>query len=537
MLALVALSLAVLAAGCGGSSSKTAAGNAPGGGSTSRTFTMAMPSVPSTLDNEFVIHPMVISYQPLVYDSLRGYATKKSKFGNFDEADIFTPKFAGLLAQSTAVDSTKTKYTFKLRANAKSFYGNTLSADDVIWAFKRKLALNANSGLNMQVGGIKDIAQVKKIDALTVEISTAGYHPLFEHFTTLFFANSIWDSTEVKKHTTAKDPWAKEWLSRNDAGYGAYHVTSYRPGSEMILEANPGYWGPKPYFNRIVWKEVPSAANRLALLAGKSVDYAYGLTSKARSQLRADKKVAVLDHPSNAFIEIGLNNKLAPFTNKDFRLALAYAFPYQQVLDSVYYGEATPRRSIVPSTYPGYTDKYWAAKTDVARAAQLLKSSGVDPSSTTINIAIDSTNGDAEQVALLARTAWGKLGIKTNVDKQAPATYSDRLGKRQDQAYIFGDQAIYPDAGFATWLWFHTKNFPAWSNYNNPTLEKLFTTADAKKDPAARMADYDTVQKILMQDMPVISVAQPGFHVTMDPTVKGYAWFPDNALRVQSLSR
>lgn len=525
----LALALSVLAAGCGGSSAKPTADGT--------TFTMAMPSVPSTLDNEFVIHPMVISYQPLVYDTLRGYATKKFDGGNFDEADIFTPKFTGLLAESTTVDATKTKYTFKLRANAKSFYGNSLSTDDVIWAFRRKLALNANSGLNMQVGGIKDISQVKKIDPLTVEINTDGYHPLFEHFTTLFFANSIWDSTEVKKHITAKDPWAKGWLSRNDAGYGAYHVTSYRPGSEMILETNPGYWGPKPYFNRIVWKEVPSAANRLALLTGKSVDFAYGLTSKARSQLREDTKVAVLDHPSNAFIEIGLNNKLAPFDNKDFRLALAYAFPYQEVLDNVYYGEASPRKSIVPSTYPGYTGKYWAAKTDTAKAQELLKSSGVDPASTTINVAIDSTNGDAEQVALLARTAWGKLGIKVNVDKQAPATYSDRLGKREDQAYVFGDQAIYPDAGFATWLWFHTKNFPAWSNYNNPTLEKLFVTADAKKDPTARMADYDTVQKILMEDMPVISVAQPGSHVTMDPTIKGYAWFPDNAVRVQRLSR
>ncbi len=526
LLAAVAVA-AVGLAGCGGDDSSADGGH---------TLTMAMPSVPPTLDNEFVIHPMVIAFQPNVYETPLKYASKPSANGPYEEADIFTPTFAGGLAESWTVDKPKRVWTFKLRANARSPFGNTLSADDVIWSFERKLSLKANSALNMERAGIKSITQIKKVDADTVRITTAGFKPLFPHVMTLFFGSSIWDSTEVKKHTTTDDPWAKDWLSKNAAGYGAYQVTEYTPGSQMVLEANPNYYGDKPFFSKVIWREVPDAANRLSLLEGGSVDYAFDLTPQQRSTIRDDTALQVLDNPSNAFIELGFNTQMTPYNDPNFRRALAYAFPYEDVLKTVYFGEGAPRRSIVPSIYPGYTDKYWAGKTDIARAKELIAKVKL-PEGFTLPIAVDSSSAVAEQIALLARTSFAGIGVSAEVDKQPPATFSKRLADRQQPAYIFGDQAIYPDVGFSTWLWFHDANFPAWSEYKNPRMERLFIEGDSKSDPAARQKVYDEVQQILMRDMPVIPIAEPGWHITMKKDIGGYVWFPDNATRLQFLSR
>ena len=45
----------------------------------------------------------------------------------------------------------------------------------------------------------------------------------------------IMNSKLAKAHATPKDPWAQEWLERNEAGSGAFKVESWNPGQELIL--------------------------------------------------------------------------------------------------------------------------------------------------------------------------------------------------------------------------------------------------------------------------------------------------------------
>ena len=50
-------------------------------------------------------------------------------------------------------------------------------------------------------------------------------------------------------------------------GSGPYKVTKWTPGTEVIFERNETWaCGPKPKIPRIIWRMVPSAGNRRALL-------------------------------------------------------------------------------------------------------------------------------------------------------------------------------------------------------------------------------------------------------------------------------
>lgn len=523
--------------GCGGNTQPSnQTQNGTGTNNTSDTFVVAMPSTPPTLDNEFVIHPMVISVQPLLYDTMINYETKQDSQLGIGVADIFTPKFKQALAESWSVSDDGKKYTFQLRKGVKSNYGNEMTADDVVWTYQRKLTLGGNSMMNMNLAGLQEPSQVKKIDNYTVEVNLKQASPLFEHVHTLFFSNSVWDTTEVKKHVTSEDPWAKDWLSKNSAGFGPYYVEKFTSGQEMILAANPNYYGEKPFFKKIIWKEVPQSSNRLALMINGAVDMAYGLNAKERQELKGKSDIKVQYHPSNNFMELAFNNQTKPFDNKELRKAIAYAIPYNDILKTVFYDEARLRKSIVPDIYPGYNGSYWKYETDLNKAKELLKQAGYE-NGVSFKIAIDVGEPEAEQVALLIKSNLEKINIKVDIDKLPSATFADKQGKRELPAFIWTEQPIYADMGFATWLWFHDENFPAWSEYKNPEMEKLFTENLFLKDKEKRTKGFDRVQQILMEDMPVIPIVERGWYVPMKSDIKGYTWFPDNSTRFQYMSR
>ena len=60
-------------------------------------------------------------------------------------------------------------------------------------------------------------------------------------------------------------------------GLGPYRLVSHQPGVELVLEAYPGYWRKAPHVKRLVFKSVPEATTRLAMVKQGEADVAYGL--------------------------------------------------------------------------------------------------------------------------------------------------------------------------------------------------------------------------------------------------------------------
>jgi len=64
-------------------------------------------------------------------------------------------------------------------------------------------------------------------------------------------------------------------------------MTKWTPGAEVILERNDDWkLGPQPKVKRIVWRMVPSAGNRRALLERGDADISYELPNKDFVELR-----------------------------------------------------------------------------------------------------------------------------------------------------------------------------------------------------------------------------------------------------------
>jgi len=85
------------------------------------------------------------------------------------------------------------------------------------------------------------------------------------------------------------------WIGRlqeGTGGLGPYKFVSNTPGVELVMEAYEGYWRKVPSVKRLVFKSVPEATTRMAMLKRGEVDSRTCWTPRssgpeARSQFQA----------------------------------------------------------------------------------------------------------------------------------------------------------------------------------------------------------------------------------------------------------
>lgn len=101
-----------------------------------------------------------------------------------------------------------------------------------------------------------------------------------------------------EEHATEKDPWGLDYTKLNTAGSGAYRVVNWTAGTEVVLERNDKWvGGPLPKIKRIIWRMVPSAGNRRALLERGDADISYELPNKDFVELKSAGKLNIISTP------------------------------------------------------------------------------------------------------------------------------------------------------------------------------------------------------------------------------------------------
>ena len=138
------------------------------------------------------------------------------------------------LAESWSVSDDGLQYTFKLRSGVKFHDGTTLSADDVIKSFDRRLAVE---GLPSYM--LFDIARTEAKDPLTLVVTLKAPVNAFHHFMASPYGPKIMSGAILDAN---KGDHAQKFLSTGDAGTGAYAITGWKVGQSYTLSAFAGYF-------------------------------------------------------------------------------------------------------------------------------------------------------------------------------------------------------------------------------------------------------------------------------------------------------
>jgi peptide/nickel transport system substrate-binding protein len=422
--------------------------------------------------------------------------------------------------------------TFKLKKNATFHDGTPVAAKDVKWSLDRAVTVGGFPTFQMGAGSLTKPEQFVVLDDQTIRIDFLRKDRLTIPDLAVVVP-CILNSELVKKHATDKDPWGLEYTKQNTAGGGAYRVVNWNAGSEVVLERNDKWIsGPLPKVKRVIWRMVPSAGNRRALLERGDADISYDLPNKDFVELKDIGKLDIVSTPySNGIQYIGMNVKQPPFDNLKVRQAVAYALPYQKIMDAALFGLAKPMFGAPPGTpiavaWPqphGYI-------TDIGRAKQLLAEAGyANGFETTLSFDLGFA-GVNEPVCVLTQESLAQIGIKCTINKIPGATWRTELNKKVLPLYtnVFSGWLDYPEYFF---IWcYHGKNsiFNTMS-YQSKEMDALI---DAAVNAAAQgdKADYEKSVKgfveLAFADIPRIPLYQPYVNVAMQKNVSGYQyWF------------
>jgi peptide/nickel transport system substrate-binding protein len=461
-----------------------------------------------------------------VYDRLLTFGRKTLPNGavSYDYASL-QPE----LAESWQVAPDGMSVTFKLRKDATFHDGTPVTAKDVKWSFDRAVSIGGFPTFQMKAGSLEKPDQFVVVDDHTFRVTFLRKDKLTLPDLAVPVA-IIYNSALAKKHATASDPWAAEWLKSNPAGGGAYKVESWRPGQETVyVRFDAWRSGPQPKIRRVIVREVPSAGNRRALLEKGDADISFDLPPKDFKELSAAGKLTVIGVPvENAMQYVGMNVKNPPFNNVKVRQAVAYAMPYDKIMEGAVFGRAFKLYGAAPeaaaaSEWPQPT----TYKTDLAKAKTLLAEAGaVGGFETTLSFdqGLATMN---EPIAVLVSEALATIGIKTTINKIPGANWRAALLKK-DLPLItntFGGWLNYPEY-FFFWT-YHGQNavFNTMS-YQNPELDKLIDAARFDTDPARYREHVRGFIKIAYADAPRIPLFQPYLDVAMQKSVTGYQyWF------------
>lgn len=486
-----------------------------------------------TLDpqREFEFTAGFICYN--VYDTL---VTHKSA----EDLNTFVP----VLAKSWTISSDGTEYTFQLRDDVKFASGNPLTAEDVRFSLRRLKNLKGNP--SWMADHIKD---VQVVDATTVK--TILDESVADWLAILSGPNmSIVDSKLAREHgaTDAEDAsqtdTSEEWFNQNSAGSGPFVLRGWQKNDQISLEANPNYFMGAPKLRRIEIRDVPSPATQKLQIESGDVDVAQSLTPDLIMAMMNNPSVNIVvgQTLSNMYMGLTMNPDINQYlARKEVRQAIRAAVDYDGVMALANYqavrGPAVYSVGILGLTQAD-ADRI-NPKYDVGRARQLLDSAGLSggfsfeleygtgpsPTGVTYESIAQKLQSDLRAVNIDARL----------VPKEFSVMLTNYRAKKSQAVVSWNDPDYLGASDWAGQMVLHT-----WAPrlyFDSPQAKDLTKRADAATDQQQRIALYQQLLQLLVDEGPYVMLLQPKTQIAVGPSVRGYSYFPLGNVRLYDVSK
>ncbi len=442
--------------------------------------------------------------------------------------------------------------------------GATFDADDVMYTFQRAKSVSGAApigwflsnvasidGFGVEVFGDDPAAgelgdSIVRVDDYTVQIRQSEPNALLLPVLTIF-GLLIFDKETMEANATEADPWSHDYVNNTGApGFGGYCLESWTKNEQITYAAFPDYYRGAPSADRVSVRRVPQSSNRLVVLRSGQADLVTGLTPREFDSLADVDGITVAGVTGNENLFVHMNFDVEPFDNILLRQAIASAIPYEQIIATGYFGQATQWNGIVPSTYPGYSAAAGFTY-DPDRARELLAEAGYPEGA-----GLEAFEGAfalsyvAEKESTLGpivnviQTALREVGIPATLDPIPQTQYGDRQLVRRDLPFAINDQEkpIGVDAGYAIQLFFASPENGGLNNmvnYRNEALDAMWAQARVDPDTDSRNAILAEIQAMAVADVAWLPIVEYRTQWAFSDRISGLHWYPDNAIRYTDL--
>ena len=443
------------------------------------------------------------------------------------------------VAQTWEVSESGLVYTFNLNPNAKWSNGETITAHDFVGTYKRMLTASIAAEYSYMLfhvvgaedyllGKIDDFSQTgfKALDEHTLELTLHQRTPFLLHAMNHY----AWYPVPIKvidqfgglerKGTT----WTRP---ENFVGNGAFNLKSWQPNRKIIAERSPTYWDAENVpLDEIHFYPIESIDTEERMFRTGQLHITNEVPlSKIKTYLEESPEMISI-MPYNGVYFYRFNTTEPPFDDVRVRKALAYAINREDLVEKVTLANETPASHVVPPGLLTYTSDH-KLPANLVEAKRLLAEAGY-PNGEGFPQAdlIYNTSEKHRTIAEAIQQMWRKnLGINMGLYNQEWKVYLDAQDNLDFQIIRAGWIADYVDPHVFIDMW-KTGGGNNDTGWGNEEYDWMLSQALAAPNDEERFKVYNRMEKILIDEMPVL----PIYHYTnsklISPKVLGYKITP-----------
>jgi len=392
--------------------------------------------------------------------------------------NLMTPS----LAESWTVSRDQLTYEFKLREGLKFHNGDPFTSDDVKFSFQRA------KGARILREKVKEVTTP---GPYRVRFQLHEPWPDFMTFYGTLVSGAAWVVPKKYVEQVGDDGFRK-----HPVGLGPYKFVSHTPGVDLVMEANESYWRKTPHVKRLVFKMVPEATTRLAMLKRGEVDLAYLLDAPMAQEIKRDPnfKLAFSGAIGVFFLDyFDQWDPKSPWHDRRVRLAAITALDTRAINEAENLGASRLTGALAPRSFE-FTLPLEPYSYDPAKARKLLAEAGYPNG-------FDA--GDLYpyppyfSMGEAAAGYLGTVGIRTKIRSMERAAFVTAWSSKKLKGVCVCVSALYGNA--ASRMSEFVPSTGMFARGADPDVDELYKEQARETDKKKRTAMLHKIQQLLYE--------------------------------------
>ncbi|MBI3898266.1 MAG: ABC transporter substrate-binding protein [Gammaproteobacteria bacterium] len=397
------------------------------------------------------------------------------------------PEVQPSLAESWEPKPGAKEWVIKLRKGVTFHNGKTLTPADVIYSLNHHRRGDSQSGAKALLMSVVDIKATTKNELIiTLDNGNADLPYLLADY---HFCIGPEGSTFT-----------------DGIGTGAYILESFDPGVRTTSKRNPNHFrSDRGFVDSIETLAINDPTARIQALISGSVHLINRVEVKAVTE-----NVQLFEISGGAHYSLPMRCDIAPFDNKDLRLALKYAADRTAMVKTILFGHGKiGNDQPIPMHDEFYSSQILQRPFDPERAKFHYKKS--DYSGPIVLTVSDGAFTGAVNCAQLFRDSAAKAGINLQIERAPADGYWSNVWMKKPFCASYWEGRPTADLMFSVTY----KSDAAWNEtfWKRPDFDNLLLAARAELNRVKRKQMYHDMQMMVHEDCGEII---PMFHNTMD---------------------
>lgn len=419
------------------------------------------------------------------------------------------------LAESWNVSPDQLTWTFHLRPRVTFHDGNPLTADDVVYTYRRIIDEQLSN-----IDKLSAVTDVRATDPATVVLRLKQPTPNLLTNLGGFKGMAIVSRRNVESGQIATHP----------IGTGPFAFESQKSGDSITLKSNARYWAGAPKVSGVVFRFIPEKSTALSALQAGEIDWTDSIPTQRVNQLKDDDSVHLAVTPSNDYWYLALNEARQPWADARVRQAIAYAIDRDAIVTATSYGTAAKNQLAIPEGSFWYTD-YTRYGYDIEHAKRLLNEADASPKA--MDMLVTNEYPETVTAAQIIADNLAPLGITVNIRTVDFATWLDEQNSGHFDMLMMGWLGnIDPDDFY--YAQHHTKGTSNAQKFSNPQVDRLLDAGRVETNQNARADIYRKAATIIADECSYIYLYNPSVIQAWNKDMSGYEARRDKAIRFRS---